>query len=125
MDGFERPLSPFLVYRWQITNTLSILHRATGVMLSLGLLVLVCWLIAAASGSDAYNRVQAFYAAPWFRLFLAGWAFCFFYHLGNGVRHLCWDAGFGFGHRQIALGGWLVVVFSIGATILYAATALL
>jgi succinate dehydrogenase / fumarate reductase cytochrome b subunit len=125
MDGLERPTSPFLIYRWQITNTLSILHRATGGMLSLGLLVLVCWLVAAASGSEAYANVQSFYASGWFKLPLAGWAFCFFYHLANGIRHLFWDAGFGFGKRQINLGGWAVVVFSMIATLVYVATVLL
>ena len=89
MDGQQRPLSPHLqIYRWQVTNTLSIVHRATGVMLSLGLLVLVYWLVAIASGPEAFVNAQALYGAAWFKLPLAGWAFCFFFHLGNGIRHL-------------------------------------
>ena len=122
MEGLERPVSPnWQVYRWQITNTLSILHRATGVMLSLGLLVLSCWFIALASGAEAFADVQALYASSWFKLPLTGWAFCFFFHLGNGVRHLFWDTGHGFGHVQIRLGGWAVVVFAVVATLIYAA----
>lgn len=126
MDGQERPLSPHLqIYSWQITNTLSILHRLTGLMLSLGLLVLTCWLIAIASGTEAFADVQALYASTWFKLPLAGWAFCFFYHLANGIRHLAWDIGYCFEHAQIRAGGWAVVVFSVLATLAYAWIAIL
>lgn len=125
MDGPERPLSPHLqVYRWGITNTLSILHRATGVFMSLGLLVLACWLIAIATGPEAYADVYRFYGSVWFKLPLAGWAFCFFYHLGNGIRHLVWDSGRGFGQGQIVAGGWAVVIFAVAATAAYVALAL-
>jgi succinate dehydrogenase / fumarate reductase cytochrome b subunit len=117
MDGVERPLSPHLgVYRWQITNTLSILHRATGLFLGIGALVLVCWLVALASGPAAYENVHAWYSSGWFKLPLAGWSFCLFYHLANGIRHLFWDAGAGFEPAQIRIGGWLVVVFAVVAT---------
>jgi succinate dehydrogenase / fumarate reductase cytochrome b subunit len=120
-DAPRRPLSPHLqIYRWGITNSLSILHRATGVALSLGIPVLACWLIALASGPDAYARVLDFYASAWFRLLLAGWVFCFFYHLANGVRHLFWDTGRGFSHAAIKGGGIAVVLFALVATGTYA-----
>jgi len=118
-DLRERPLSPFLIYRWGITNTLSILHRITGVFLSLGLLVLACWLIALASGPETYAGIAAFYGAAWFKLPLAGWALCFFYHLGNGIRHLFWDAGVGFSHGAIKGSGIAVIVFALVATAAY------
>ena len=123
MDGHERPLSPFLNYRWQITNSLSILHRATGIVLSGGLLVLVCWLAAVAGGADAFAAIQGFYSGAVFDLALIGWSFCFFYHLGNGIRHLCWDIGWGFGQAQITAGGWAVVVFAVVATAVFAVAA--
>lgn len=116
MDPAQRPLSPFMMYRWQITNSLSILHRATGVFLALGALVLVCWLVALASGPETYERVFAFYSGSWFKLPLMAWAFCFFYHLANGVRHLFWDVGLGFEPAQIYVGGYLVVAFAVVAT---------
>jgi succinate dehydrogenase / fumarate reductase cytochrome b subunit len=119
MDESGRPLSPFLNYRWGVTNTLSILHRLTGIGLSLGTLVLACWLIALATGPEAYVSVAGFFGSAWFKVLLAGWAFCFFYHLANGVRHLFWDAGRGFGHAQIRLGGLMVVVFAAVATAAY------
>jgi len=120
MDAPERPLSPFLIYRWGVTNTLSILHRVTGVGLTLGAIVLCVWLVALATGPEAYQRVAGVLGAPWFRLVLAGVAFSFFYHLGNGVRHLFWDAGVGFSHGAIRGGGVAVVVFAIVATSVYA-----
>lgn len=126
MDGVERPLSPHLgIYRWQITNSLSILHRMTGLFVSIGALVLVCWLVALASGPEAYAGVQGWYGSGWFKAPLIGWSFCFFYHLANGVRHLCWDAGAGFERAQIRAGGWAVIVFAVLATAAYSMLAIL
>jgi succinate dehydrogenase / fumarate reductase cytochrome b subunit len=124
MDAPERPLSPFLIYRWGVTNTLSIIHRITGVFLTLGTLVLSCWLISLASGAEAYAGVASFYGSAWFKLPLTGWAFCFFYHLANGIRHLVWDAGAGFERAGINAGGVAVVVFAVLATAAYAAAGI-
>lgn len=121
MDRVERPLSPHLqVYRWQITMALSILHRGTGMALSAGLIVLVYWLLSLASGPDAYAQAQSLLGSGFLKLCYAGWAFCFFYHLANGIRHLIWDLGRGFEKSQISLGGWLVVIFSAVATGVFA-----
>jgi len=119
MDESGRPLSPFLNYRWGVTNTLSILHRITGVWMSIGVLVLACWLISLATGPAEYAAIASFYGSAWFKLPFVGWIFCFFYHLANGVRHLVWDAGSGFGHAQIRIGGVIVVVFAVVATAAY------
>lgn len=117
MDGFERPLSPHLqVYRWQITNTLSIVHRLTGLLLSVGAFVFALWLIAIASGAEAYAGIHSLFSGAAFKVLVGGWAFTFFYHLANGVRHLFWDAGYGFEHSQYRASGWTVVVFSVLAT---------
>ncbi len=126
MDGVERPLSPHLqVYRWQITNTLSILHRLTGLLLSLGSLVLAAWLMAIASGAQTYAGVLSVLSGPFFKLLFAGCAFAFFFHLGNGVRHLFWDAGMGFDHARYRASGWAVVVFTLLATIAFTAMAII
>jgi len=125
-DAPQRPLSPhWQIYRWGITNSLSILHRATGVFLSLGLLVLSCWLISIAAGPAEYASVASFYGSGWFRFVLAAFAFCFFYHLGNGIRHLFWDAGYGFERASIRNSGIVVVVFAVVATAIYALIALI
>jgi succinate dehydrogenase / fumarate reductase cytochrome b subunit len=112
-----RPLSPQLdIYQWQISNSLSILHRMTGVFMTVGGVFLVCWLVAAATGPDAYAAVLGFMCSPIGLLLLAAWSFCFFYHFCNGLRHLGWDAGYGFDKDQARRTGWLVVFASLVLT---------
>jgi succinate dehydrogenase / fumarate reductase cytochrome b subunit len=91
-----RPLSPFLHYRWLYTNTLSILHRITGVLLSLGFFLFVYWLAAIAGGSERYSRALDVLGSWPAQIVLFGAAFAFCYHLLNGIRHLFFDAGLGF-----------------------------
>jgi succinate dehydrogenase / fumarate reductase cytochrome b subunit len=110
MTTGERPLSPHLqVYRPQLTSVLSILHRATGIALAAGTLLLVWWLIAVAAGPDAFADVQAFNGSWFGRLLLFGWTWSLFYHLCNGIRHLFWDAGMGFELATVYRSGWTVV----------------
>ncbi len=117
MSQPNRPLSPHLgVYRWQISNTLSIVHRLTGVMLSLGAVVFTVWLVALAGGPDAYLGVVGVLRSPLGVLALAGWTLCFFYHLCNGIRHLCWDAGLGFEIAQARASGKAVVAAAVVLT---------
>jgi succinate dehydrogenase / fumarate reductase, cytochrome b subunit len=119
MQTSERPLSPHLqIYRWQLTMTLSIAHRATGIALSVGTLLLIWWLVAAAAGPDPYAAVQGFMRSWLGILFLLGWSFSLFYHLCNGIRHLVWDTGYGLDIKSVYQSGWTVVVASLGLTIL-------
>jgi succinate dehydrogenase / fumarate reductase cytochrome b subunit len=105
-----RPLSPHLqVYRWQIGNTLSILHRVTGAALSLGLVALSYWLMALAGGEQTYDVAMRLFVSPLGMLALFGWTFAFMYHLLNGVRHLFWDAGYGFERNARHASGWFAV----------------
>jgi succinate dehydrogenase cytochrome b subunit len=121
MHGASRPLSPHLqIYRWQITSVLSSLHRITGLLLSLGAVALGVWLIALASGPATFADVQSLFGSAWFKVPLIGWTFCFFLHLTNGVRHLFWDAGLGFGRAQIQTSGWTVIVVTLVATATFA-----
>ena len=114
----NRPLSPHLqVYRLPITARLSILHRATGVALSLGALYLVAWVVFASASPGTYAKFQAFNASIVGRIVLGGWLFCLFYHLCNGIRHLSWDMDFGFELASIYLSGWLVVSASVVLTL--------
>ena len=117
MSQASRPLSPHIsVYRWQITMALSSMHRITGGLLSAGAFALAVWLIALASGSETYADVLAVYTAPWFKVLLVGWTYCFFFHLANGIRHLVWDVGKGFDRAQISASGWTVVAVAVAAT---------
>jgi succinate dehydrogenase / fumarate reductase cytochrome b subunit len=116
----RRPLSPFLtVYRWQYTMSLSILHRVTGCALSVGLLLLVYWLVAAASGEEAYATARSFFAHPLVRVLLVGFSLAFFYHLLNGVRHLTWDTGHGLERKAARLSGWIVFLGALASTGLF------
>lgn len=118
MPDVDRPLSPHLqVYRWQITMVLSILHRATGVAMSLGLMLLVLWLITAATGPEAYTRMRELLVSPIGLFVLTGLTFSLFFHLCNGVRHLVWDVGLGFEKGQYQASGWMVVVVSLVLTL--------
>jgi succinate dehydrogenase / fumarate reductase cytochrome b subunit len=119
MPTHPRPLSPHLqVYRPQITSVLSITHRATGVGLAVGALVLAYWLSAASYGDDAFNQAQAIMNSPIGVILLIGWTWAFYFHLCNGLRHLAWDAIWGFKLSQVYATGWLVVGASVVLTAL-------
>lgn len=114
----HRPLSPHLqVYRWQLTMTLSIVHRATGIALAAGALYLAVWVMCAASSPATYAGFQSFNTSILGRLFLGGWLFSAFYHLASGIRHLFWDAGYGFDIKDAYRSGWIVVGVSAVATL--------
>lgn len=113
----DRPLSPHLsVYRWPITMILSILHRGTGLANALGLIPLAAWLVAAAGGAQTYAGFTSVTSTTVGRLLLIAWSFSFFYHLANGVRHLFWDAGYGFEKAQANASAWFVVVLAVAMT---------
>jgi succinate dehydrogenase / fumarate reductase cytochrome b subunit len=113
-----RPLSPNIqIYRPQLTSVLSIANRITGLVLSVGAVVLVVWLIAAATGPQAYALVQGAITSWIGQIVLFGCTFAFFLHLCGGIRHLVWDAGYGFSLRSIYASGWAVVGASVALTV--------
>jgi succinate dehydrogenase cytochrome b subunit len=115
----SRPVSPNIqIYRPQLTSVLSIANRITGVALSAYAVVLVIWLLAAASGPDSYAAFHAFVNSWVGQILLFGCTFSFFLHFCGGIRHLAWDAGYGFSLRAIYVSGWAVVVASITLTLL-------
>lgn len=120
MANGGRPLSPHLsVYRWPITMTLSILHRVSGLTLSLGLLVLVAWLTSAASGAETLAGFAGIMGSVPGRVVLAILTFAFFFHLANGIRHLSWDLGYGFEIPQANASSWAAIVATFVLTLLY------
>ncbi|WP_089724349.1 succinate dehydrogenase, cytochrome b556 subunit [Candidatus Thiosymbion oneisti] len=124
MGNTDRPLSPHLqVYKPQLTAVLSILHRATGVFLSIGSLLLVCWLAALAKGPESYATVQGLLGSGIGRTLLLAWVFALFYHLCNGMRHLFWDMGLGFDMDTVYASGRFVVVVAITLTLITFAMA--
>src|SRR6185437_14191770 len=119
MMSADRPLSPHLqIYRWQLTSVMSILHRATGIALSAGTILLVWWLVAAATGPDAFEGVQEFLGSWIGLLLLFGWSASLFYHLCNGIRHLVWDTGNGYELKSTYTSGWIVVAATAVLTVI-------
>ncbi|KAB2899160.1 MAG: succinate dehydrogenase, cytochrome b556 subunit [Dokdonella sp.] len=118
MPANARPLSPHIqIYRWQVQMVTSILHRATGIALAAGTLLLLAMLLALASGPEAWGWITAF-ARSWIGLLLlAGWSWALSFHLLNGIRHLLQDVGWGFAIHQFVRNGFLA---SIGSLVLTA-----
>ena len=114
-----RPLSPHLqIYKPQITSVLSILHRMTGVSLSIGSLIVVVWIVSLSLGVESYSYFMSI-TNHWFsHLVLIGFTFALYYHLSNGIRHLFWDAGFGYELKSVYISGSLVVASALIMTIL-------
>ena len=117
--GRARPLSPHVqVWRWHVTMWASILHRVAGIGLYVGALILMAWTLSLAAGPGAYGAFAWLAGSIIGRLVLIGLTLCVFYHLANGVRHLSWDAGYGFRPRTADATAWLAFGFALIATLL-------
>ncbi len=113
----ERPLSPHLqIYSPQITSVMSILHRLTGIALVAGTIPLVLWIWAAAYSPECYTWLSEHLGSWYGMTLLFGWSLAFYFHLGNGLRHLWWDMGRGFELDEVNKTGMMVVIFTILAT---------
>ena len=112
-----RPLSPHLgIYRWPVTMATSITHRITGVGLAGGTLLIAWWLTAVSSGPETYGFFSTTMATPLGQIVLYGFAWSLAYHFLNGIRHLCWDFGFGFALPTANATGITVLALSLLAT---------
>jgi succinate dehydrogenase / fumarate reductase, cytochrome b subunit len=118
MSSNNRPLSPHLdVYRLPLSALLSIVHRGTGAFLSIGSVVLVWWLMALAGGEASFTSAQSFLGSFFGRLILLGWSFALFFHLANGIRHLVWDAGYGFEKEAVEKSSLVVIAAAVILTL--------
>jgi succinate dehydrogenase / fumarate reductase cytochrome b subunit len=114
-----RPISPHLqVWRWHVTMLASILHRATGMALYVGALILAAWAISLAAGPDAYATYKGVLGSPLGKLVLFGLTVAAFYHLAAGVRHLVWDTGAGLEPKAASAAATASIVFGIVAAVL-------
>jgi succinate dehydrogenase / fumarate reductase cytochrome b subunit len=122
MSTSKRPMSPYMLgryYKFQITSVLSILNRMTGVFMALVMApLLLCWLVALASGEQAFSGLNGWLSSGLGRLVIAASVFSFSFHLFAGIRHLIWDAGWMMEIHQVILSGWLTVVASLALSIL-------
>lgn len=123
--GGNRPLSPHLtIYRPQITSVLSIFHRITGCAMAVSAALVVWWLLAAATGPEAFANAD-WWLTSWFgALVMLGSALAFFYHLCNGLRHLWWDIGNGFEENEVNATGIAVLVCAAALTLILLVYAL-
>lgn len=113
----ERPLSPHLqIYRLPFPAILSVLHRATGILLVLGMLLLTYWLGALAAGEAAFKVASAVLGSWLGQTVLFAWTWAWCYHLANGVRHLVWDAGYGLELPSVYRSGWVAVGMAFALT---------
>lgn len=113
----QRPLSPHLqIYTPLINMVMSILHRMTGAALYFGTLLLVWWLIAAATGPDYFNFVSGVFGSSLGRLVLIGYTWALILHMMGGLRHFIWDTGRGYDLKTIDLMSWGSLVLSLGLT---------
>ena len=111
--GRERPLSPHLtIWRWQVTMLSSIMHRATGMALAGGAVVLAWWLVSISNGPEGYDSFMAYAAMPLGIIVLFGFAWSLAFHFCNGIRHLAWDLGYGFDKRVSTQTGIAVFLLS-------------
>lgn len=122
MSTPKRPMSPYMLgpyYKFQITSALSILNRLTGVFMAVVTApLLLCWLIALASGEAEFNAVSAWLGSVLGKLVILASVFSFSFHLFGGIRHLIWDAGWMLEISQVRTSGWLAVVASTVLTMI-------
>ncbi|WNL47946.1 succinate dehydrogenase, cytochrome b556 subunit [Dyella sp. BiH032] len=119
MADTRRPLSPHLqIYKWQVQMMTSILHRATGIALAVGTLLVLWGLVSLAAGEDSFNQFKTCVGSPIGLVLLFGWSWSLFYHLCNGIRHLVQDAGAGYAIPHFVRSSWLSIVGSLVLTVL-------
>src|SRR5215469_5236776 len=115
----ERPLSPHIqTYKWTLTMAMSILHRATGIALYVGTILLAWWLMAAAAGPSAYATFQDFIGSFIGRLIVFGYTWALIHHLLSGIRHFVWDLGYGFKPNEREALTWGALLGGISLTVL-------
>lgn len=114
----DRPLSPFLTYRWTLTMAMSIVHRITGIALYAGTLLLAWWLIATASGPGAYANIQGFTSSWIGRIIVFGYTWALMHHMFSGIRHFVWDLGYGFKSTERESLTLAALIAGIMATVL-------
>ena len=120
----DRPLSPHIwIYRWPVTMLTSITHRATGLANAAGLVLITLFLVLTARGSDYFAIAHSLLSAWYGRLILFGCTLSASYHLLNGIRHLIWDAGAGFGLKTARNSGLFVLFGTFVLTLIIWAAA--
>jgi len=120
MNDFNNPLSPHLqIYRWQISSLLSIVHRISGVINLLALVLIFFWLIFLSFGESNYELFLLIINSFFGKFILIGFTWSMTFHLLSGVRHLVWDLGYGFEIKTANVSGIIVIISSLILTIIF------
>jgi succinate dehydrogenase / fumarate reductase, cytochrome b subunit len=114
----NRPISPHLqAYKLPLTGIISITHRMTGVLLSVGLVVIVYMILATADGAASYTAMQEVISSWLIKLLYWGFIYALFFHLCHGVRHLIWDAGRSFDRKTLNCYALIELIVSVTLTL--------
>ena len=120
MNDFKNPLSPHLqIYRWHISSLLSIIHRISGVINLLALILIFFWLVVLSLGESNYELFLLIINSFVGKFILIGFTWSMFFHLLSGIRHLAWDMGYGFEVKTANISGVIVIIFSLALTIIF------
>ena len=120
MNDFQNPLSPHLqIYRWHISSLLSIIHRISGVINLLALILIFFWLLGLSFGESNYELFLLIINSFFGKFILIGFTWSMIFHLLSGIRHLAWDLGYGFEIKTANISGIVVVIFSLALTIVF------
>ncbi len=119
MADTQRPLSPHMgIYKWQVQMVTSIVHRATGIALSVGTLIVLWGVFSLANGEGSYNQFKTCIGSPIGLILMFGGTWALFYHLCNGIRHLFQDGGMGYSIPHFVRSSWLSIVGSVVLTLI-------
>lgn len=115
----NRPLSPHLqIYRPQLNSITSIFVRITGNGLIVGAILVVWWLMAAASGAAYFEMIDGLITSVLGDIVMSLSVLALWYHALGGVRHLVWDTGRGLDVETSDKMGWAMIIGSVALTFL-------
>ena len=120
MNDSKNPLSPHLqIYRWHISSLLSIIHRISGVINLLALILIFFWLIVLSFGESNYELFLLIINSFFGKFILIGFTWSMSFHIFSGIRHLVWDLGYGFEIKTANISGIIVIICSLVLTIIF------
>ena len=120
MQNNSNPLSPHLeIYKWHISSLLSISHRIVGVINILAITIICIWTLSLLVGENSYEITKLFLKSIFGKFIIISLCWTFSFHILNEIRHLIWDAGYGFDLKVAKITGVLVFFGSFVLTILF------
>ena len=120
MNDSKNPVSPHLqIYRWHISSLLSIIHRISGVINLLALILIFFWLLSLSFGESNYELFLLIINSFFGKFILIGFTWSMSFHILSGIRHVAWDLGYGFEIKTANISGIIVIICSLVLTIIF------